>query len=652
MVGRTSRPKQRVSWPEGLVALVAVGSIALLIVPLPTWLLDLLITGNLLFSLVVLLVALQTSSALRVATFPVLILVSTLVRLSLNVSSTRLILLQADAGRVIDAFGHLVIGSNAAVGGVVFVLLAVVQLVVVAKGAERVAEVGARFSLDALPAKQLAIEALLKRGAISPTEAERRRADLERDSRFYGAMDGAMKFVKGDAVASLVIVSVNLVGGFAVGMGQQGLDALGALERYGTLTIGDGLAAQIPALVTATAAGILVTRVEHVESSESLARQLLAQLFDHSGALAIAGLCSGILGLVPGLPAVPFFVVGAALLILALLSRDRGALEEHLPPVWALQVAESERFLLQPRGVPGVRSLLGKGPLHRIERVLRRTASEKTGLHIPQGVVGVSPTASPGHVTLVVRGVAVDGAPVQGDALQDLSNRLNAVWLQHLHDLVTLGRVEERLDDLARQTPGLVRAAVPSRLPLPRLTRALRRLAHEGVQVDWERILEVLAEAPALPEEPEQLAETLRPALRATITESLGRGRDVIPVIALDELLEDTVREAIFEREGRRTLALGPGAAHDIVAATARCLEAAPASGPQSAALGGVPVALLVATDIRRFVRDLVAHEFPALPVITHTDLTAEARVRQVATVTIVGAAPFSDDSTDFASAF
>src|SRR5262245_22464521 len=241
-----------------------------MVVPLPTWLLDLLIASNLASSVAILLVSLYASDALKIAAFPTLLLLTTLVRLALNVSSTRLILLQAYAGEVIQAFGRFVVRGNYVVGGVVFLILSIIQFVVIAKGSERVAEVGARFTLDAMPGKQMAIDAELRSGAIDGAEARRRRRQLARESQFYGAMDGAMKFVKGDVIAGFIVTLVNILGGLAIGMGQRHLPLVSALKRYGLLTIGDGLVTQIPSLVISTAAGVLVTRVASEEPDTPL----------------------------------------------------------------------------------------------------------------------------------------------------------------------------------------------------------------------------------------------------------------------------------------------------------------------------------------------------------------------------------------------
>src|SRR5882724_5572177 len=249
---KLARPKNRFGVADAVLAGLVIAVVGLMVVPLPTWLLDLLIASNLACSVVILLVSLYVSEALKIASFPTLLLITTLIRLALNVSSTRLILLQADAGEVIKAFGTFVVRGNYVVGGVVFLVLTIIQFIVIAKGSERVAEVGARFVLDAMPGKQMAIDAELRSGSIDGAEARRRRRSLSRESQFYGAMDGAMKFVKGDVIASVIITVINVLGGLAIGVGQKNLEVVGALKRYGLLTIGDGLVTQIPALVMAT----------------------------------------------------------------------------------------------------------------------------------------------------------------------------------------------------------------------------------------------------------------------------------------------------------------------------------------------------------------------------------------------------------------
>ena len=312
---RVGAQKKKFSISDIVLAALVMAVVGLMIVPLPTWLLDLLIASNLAFSVAVLLVTLYVSDALKIAAFPTLLLLTTLVRLALNVSSTRLILLQADAGDVIRAFGSFVVRGNYVVGGVIFLILSIIQFVVIAKGSERVAEVGARFTLDAMPGKQMAIDAELRSGSIDGNEARRRRRTLSRESQFYGAMDGAMKFVKGDTIASFLITAINLLGGIAIGVGQKDMELVGAMKRYGLLTIGDGLVSQIPALVLATAAGILVTRVASEEPDTPLGQELATQIFGVPRALRVASVFVVILALIPGLPALPFLVIGVLLFL-------------------------------------------------------------------------------------------------------------------------------------------------------------------------------------------------------------------------------------------------------------------------------------------------------------------------------------------------
>src|SRR5258706_4040473 len=312
---RSSLPLGKLGGADAGLAILVVLVVALMVVPLPTWLLDILLASNLSGAVAILLVVLYAPDAISIATFPTLLLITTLFRLALNVSSTRLILLQANAGEVIRSFGQFVVRGNYVVGAVVFLILTIIQFVVIAKGSERVAEVGARFVLDAMPGKQMAIDAEARSGSIDGNEARRRRRQLARESQFYGAMDGAMKFVKGDVIASVIITFINILGGLAIGVGQRGLEVEAALKRYGLLTIGDGLVTQIPALVLSTGAGILVTRVASEEPDSSLGSELSAQIFGQPQAIRVASFFVLSLSVVPGLPLLPFALIGTVLLL-------------------------------------------------------------------------------------------------------------------------------------------------------------------------------------------------------------------------------------------------------------------------------------------------------------------------------------------------
>lgn len=301
------------------LALLVAGVVGMMILPLPTQLLDILIALNLTLAVTMLLVSIYVSDALRIATFPTILLIATLYRLGLNVSSTRLILLQADAGRVIEAFGDFVVSGNYVVGAVVFLILTIIQFVVIAKGSERVAEVAARFTLDALPGKQMAIDADLRAGLLDQAEARKRRHALQRESQFYGAMDGAMKFVKGDAIAGIIITVINICAGIAIGVLQRDMEAGQAMRVYGLLTIGDGLVSQIPALVISTAAGLIVTRVASEEEGTHLGEEISGQILAHPRAIAIVAGLLILLAFVPGLPTIPFLLLGAICAVVAYL---------------------------------------------------------------------------------------------------------------------------------------------------------------------------------------------------------------------------------------------------------------------------------------------------------------------------------------------
>src|SRR4051812_39450175 len=310
------------------LAALVIGIVAMMIVPLPTLLLDLLISLNIAGAVTLLLVSIYVGDALKITTFPTLLLLTTLFRLAIEVSATRLILLRADAGEVIHAFGAFVVAGNLVVGAVVFVILTVIQFIVISKGSERVAEVAARFALDALPGRQMAIDGELRAGLIDGAQARRRRAALARESQLYGAMDGAMKFVKGDAVAGLVVLAVNIVGGLIIGVMQRGLALSAAARTYTLLTIGEGLVAQIPALIISTAAGIIVTRVAAEDEGDGddqgthLAQEIAGQVLGQPKAIAMAAALLAGLALVPGLPFVPFVLLAA---VLGLVARARFA---------------------------------------------------------------------------------------------------------------------------------------------------------------------------------------------------------------------------------------------------------------------------------------------------------------------------------------
>lgn len=617
---------------------VAVAVVAMLIVPLPTWLVDVLITGNLAVSLLLLLGAAYARDPLSLASFPALLVVTTLFRLALNVSTVRLILLQADAGRVVRAFGSFVVRGDYVVGLAVFLLLAIVQYVVIARGAERVAEVAARFTLDAMPGKQLAIDADLRAGLLSASEARRQRAALAHEARLYGSLDGAMRFVKGDAVAGLLILAVSLIGGLVVGTLRHGMSLGHAAELYTLLTVGDGLAAQIPALLIATGAGLLVTHVgpRPDESGQGGTHEALRAFFERPWALLLVAGLLAVLAVLPGLPLVPFAVVALVLALAALLLLRRGertavVVEARLPPETPpLELVLSPELAALPRLADAV-----EDAVHRVT----------LALGVPLPPVSLRPRSRPASMdgqraddtsrsyTLRLYGASVlDGmlpsSPSPKDA-EDLGVQVEAALRRHAHQLLGLDETQRLLDRLALRHPALVRAVVPGRVELATLTEVLRRLVAEGVPLgDLRDLLEALAALPAEADrDPARLTERLRRALGRHITAPLLRDRR-LPVLVLDPLVEEALHDAVrATARGADTLALDPALADDILAALERELRACADRD------GIVAPALVTTAELRRHLRRLVAETHPRLTVLGWPELAPDLEVHTVGRV-------------------
>jgi type III secretion protein V len=630
-------------------AFFVVAIVGLLIVPVPTPVLDVLLATSLSFAVVVLLVVLYATEALTIATFPTLLLLTTLYRLALNVSTSRSILLRADAGEVVRAFGQFVVQGNYLVGAIVFAILTIIQFLVIAKGSERVAEVAARFALDAMPGKQMAIDAELRAGSIDAAEARRRRRALGRESQFYGAMDGAMKFVKGDVIAGLIITAVNILGGLAVGVLQRDMAAGDALKRYGLLTIGDGLVTQIPALVTSTAAGLLVTRVASEEPDSPLGAELGGQLFGNPKALFAAAAFVALLAAVPGLPTVPFVVLATLLLVVG---RSRAgaiaqaAREEQQTGAKPTVGASGRKLSFVPMVVPwsvdvgaGLGALLDDDadgePLRARLNGLRERIFHDLGLPLPAPRVAVSSALPPWAAAVSVREIpvrlitTVEGDAAEGEPSAEAMARAGEVLLAgttealtaRAHELLGIGETQLLLDGLEEVNPALVRQLVPKPLPLTVLAEVLRRLLEEQVSIrDMRTILEGLGPIAQTDKDPLNLAEAARACLRRALSWELTRGSGRLEVYVLDALLEDTVRAAITRTPQGAFLTLSPTAARDIARAVTVALGAHPTASAQR------PV-LLTSPDVRRFVRKLVEAEHPTLAVTSYAELEAEIQL-------------------------
>ncbi|MEZ4227075.1 MAG: flagellar biosynthesis protein FlhA [Polyangiaceae bacterium] len=641
------RRKKRVGSADAALAALVIAVVGLMIVPLPTWLLDLLIASNLAISVAILLVTLYVSDALRIAAFPTLLLITTLVRLALNVSSTRLILLQADAGEVIRAFGQFVVRGNYVVGGVIFLILTIIQFVVIAKGSERVAEVGARFTLDAMPGKQMAIDAELRSGSIDGAEAKRRRRMLSRESQFYGAMDGAMKFVKGDVIASFLITLINILGGLAIGVGQKDMEMVAALKRYGLLTIGDGLVSQIPALVIATAAGVLVTRVASEEPDTPLGQELSAQIFGAPRALRVASVFVFILAAIPGLPALPFVVIGALLFLASRaparpaprsdavssgpVQRDddeRGA-PRFIPVVapWGLTLSEDLRRLVEDdvRGGelrrPGLRSAGAA-----VQELLFR----ELGVPLPTAEVNVDPEMPDRSVVLSVHEVPaklieLPATVADGDLAGVVVETALSTLRPRAADFIGIAETQRLLDQLELIAPATVRQVTPKPVGVALLADILRRLVEEQISIrDLKGILEALSQVASADKDPLNLAEFVRSQMRRTLTHNLTRGAGELDVVVLEPAIEDAIRGAISRTAAGSFLTLSPAAGRDIVRSVRRALSE-----------GSAAPVILTQPDVRRFVHKLLELDLPDATVISYAELLPEVRIQPIAKATL-----------------
>jgi type III secretion protein V len=631
---------------------LVIAIVGMMIVPLPTPLLDLLISVNIAAGVVLLLVAIYVSDALKIATFPTLLLLTTLFRLALEVSATRLILLRADAGEVIRAFGNFVVAGNLVVGAVVFLILTMIQFIVISKGSERVAEVAARFTLDAMPGKQMSIDAELRAGHIDHNEARRRRAALARESQLFGSMDGAMKFVKGDAIAGIVVLAVNIVGGLVIGVLQRGLDVATAAKTYTVLTIGEGLVSQIPALVISTSAGIIVTRVASEEEGGHLGRDIGLQVMAQPKAIAIAAGLLLLLAVVPGLPGVPFITLAAVLGLVAwrlLRTPATPASEETavaaggavgaqaarapfapvpvLTPI-AVEVSDELGALLGPRG-PGDAGSFATDVVPRLrERLFAELGLTLPVVRLRPGVAGLGPTSFVIRLNEVPLGRGELPRQDWAEAGEQLGAQVLALARRYGHELFGLEETQALLDALERTHPALVREVVPKLISPVLLTDVLRRLVEEGISLrNLRDILGALAEWAPQERDPVALTEHVRVALRRAITYKHAGDSGVLAAYLLDPMIEDVIREGIQKNATGSYLALEPQISRDIITAVGRAL------GPE----GANGAVLLTGVEIRRFVRRLVELEHPALAVLSFQELAPEAQIRPIARITVAG---------------
>jgi flagellar biosynthesis protein FlhA len=669
--------------------------LAMMVLPLPPFLLDVLFTFNISLSLVIILAVIYVKRPLEFGAFPTVLLAATLLRLALNVASTRVVLLNGHtgtgaAGQVIKAFGEFVVGGNYAVGLIVFTIFVIINFVVVTKGAGRISEVSARFTLDAMPGKQMAIDADLNAGIINQQEAIARRQEIREEADFYGAMDGASKFVRGDAVAGILVVFINVLGGLAIGTLQHDMAVAEAGRVYALLTIGDGLVAQIPALLLSVAVAILVTRVSR---AQDMSQQVAAQVLGQPQALAVAAGILGVMGLVPGMPNLAFLLMAAVCGTGAYTIATRRARPQ---PAAAAAPAETAAAPTEPRElswddveqvdviglevgyrlIPLVDKNQGGELMGRIKGV-RKKLSEDLGFLVQPVHIRDNLELGPNAYRITILGAPVGeaevyhdrdlainsgqvAAPLQGIATKDPAFGLDAVWIErarreqaqtlgytvvdastviathlshllqgHAHEILGHEEVQQMLNRLAKSAPKLIEDLVPKALSLSVVVKVLQQLLSERVSIrNIRTICETLAEQAPKTQDPTALVAAVRVALGRQIVQNIAGLRQELPVITLDPGLEQLLQDSMLAGGA----ANGDGGA-GFEPGLADRMHASLVDNARRQEMAGEPAVLLVSPKLRPWIARFVRHAVPNLSVLAYSEIPENRRIRVVAAV-------------------
>jgi len=679
---------QRYSDVFNAVAVIAI--FAILIVPLPAPVLDILLTLNITAAAVMLLVTTYVTEPLQFSVFPSLLLLLTLFRLALNIASTKLILAHASAGHVIEAFGKFVVGGNYVVGFVVFFILVVIQFAVITSGAGRVAEVAARFTLDAMPGKQMSIDADLNAGLITEEQAKARRRMIQQEADFYGAMDGASKFVRGDAIAAIVMILINILGGFIIGIIFKGMDILQALQTYTLLTIGEGLVTQVPALLISVGTGLIVTRSA---SEVSMGQEVTSQIFSQPRALGIAAGMLALFGVI-GLPMLPFFtmaaIVGGMAYMLHRSARQEKAEQEAQAHAAAPVHREPENVLplitVEPFELSIAISLIaladaqqGGDLLERV-RAMRRQVALELGLVTPpirirddlqlrpnsyaiklRGNVVAAGELMPNHLMAMDSGLStgrlegletrepVFGVPAiwvprnqkeMAEALgytiftpsEVLITHLTEVLKAHAPELLTRQDVQALIDTVRQHHPAVVEELVPNLMTIGEVQKVLQHLLRERVPIrDMVTILEALADNASRTKDIDQLGESVRAALARTICQQYVEEDGSLSVITLDPRLDQRLREALYPGADGQTVALDPGTFSALIQSVSQQVE-------RMATFGQVPI-MLCSSSVRLGLKRLLERSFPNMVVLAYNEILPRIEVRVAGTVAVTLAA-------------
>ena len=669
-----------------MMALGVIGILMVMMIPLPTLLLDILLSFSITVSIIILLMSMYVLKPLDFSIFPSILLVVTLLRLSLNVASTRLILLHGNegataAGHVIHAFGTFVVGGNYVVGLIVFTVLVLINFIVITKGSTRIAEVAARFTLDAMPGKQMSIDADLNAGLISDVDARRRRGDLEKETNFYGAMDGASKFVRGDAVAGIVITLINIIGGLVIGVLQQGMPFVDAARNYTLLTVGDGLVSQIPALIVSTAAGMLVTRSA---ASSDLGDEVRHQLLMQPNAIATASIMILAFSLIPGMPKFSFVLVSAMIGLLAwnlYRTADQSRETEEEPA--QVPVQEEPEDLLIPLDVLGLEVGYGLIPLvdasqggellHRI-KALRKQMALEMGFIVPAIHIRDNLQLNANSYSVILKGVEIaDGELMPGHHMAintgDQSFKLKgietkepafglpAVWIPekeresvqakgyvvvdpstvvttHLTEIIKLhadelmGRheVQMLIDNLSRMYPKVVEDLVPKIVPYGILQKVLQRLLRERVSIrDLYTITETLADYVSMTKNVDILTGYVRQALARSITKQYLDSNGSLTVMMISPDIEDTIGKAVQHTEQESYVNPDPIMIRKLVNKVQKLINSFTAKGLQ-------PI-ILCSPAVRIHLRNIMEKFFPSVVVLSHNEVTRETSIKSLGMV-------------------
>jgi flagellar biosynthesis protein FlhA len=673
------------------VPLLVMVVLAMMVLPLPAFLLDVFFTFNISLSIMILLAVIYVRRALEFATFPTVLLGATLLRLGLNVASTRIVLINGHtgshaAGHVIAAFGQFVVGGNYAVGMVVFTVLVIINFVVITKGAGRISEVSARFTLDAMPGRQMAIDADLNAGIITQAEAIVRRQEVREEADFYGAMDGASKFVRGDAIAGILVVFINLFGGTIIGAAQHGMSLADAGRTYALLTIGDGLVAQIPALLLSVAVAILVTRVSR---PHDMSQQIMTQVLGQPKALGVTSGILTLLGIIPGMPNLVFLGMAAACAAGAYFLSKRKASEKAAaaapPPASASVPSENKELSWDDveavdliglevgyRLIPLVDRNQGGELMGRIKGV-RKKLSEELGFLVQPVHIRDNLELGPNSYRITILGAPVGESEVfpdrelainpgqvsgtlPGSATKDPAFGLDAVWIEksrreqaqaqgftvvdassviathlshllqsHAHELLGHEEVQQLLNRLAKSAPKLIEDLVPKMLPMSVVVKVLQYLLLERVPIrNLRTICETLAELAPKNQDPVSLVAAVRVALGRSIVQNIGGLRQELPVITLDPALEQVLQDS---------MATGGDASPGFEPGLADRIQTALADSTRRQEAAGEPAVLLVAPKIRPWISRLMRHSTPSLAVLAYNEIPENRRIRVIAAV-------------------